>query len=241
MCAAIEFGIQPELFKAADGTPLSPFHLAQTIPAMALAHLTVAGIAEFALTFGVIVFLQRANIPVLRINHPNVQVDGVLPDRRPLGWRWAVVALGVLVVLTPLGPPAPGVRQKHRFPEVPGAGVPFLFRDQPRDGDRCESQGGATVPQLQKSSTTAGGGAPGRGAFETALARADRLDGAGKNAEAADSYRRALALAPKGWDQIRQDRGIALFALYSSHDTEGCARAAFEAYPKVSASAWLGR
>jgi cobalt/nickel transport system permease protein len=75
---------------------------------MALAHLTVAGLAEFALTFGVIAFLQRANIPILRINHPNVQVDGVLPDRRPLGWRWAIVALGVLVVLTPLGLLAPG-------------------------------------------------------------------------------------------------------------------------------------
>jgi cobalt/nickel transport system permease protein len=108
-CAAIEFGIQPDLFKAADGTPLyAPFHLSQTFPAMALAHLTVAGIAEFALTFGVIAFWQRANIPILRINHPNVQVDGVLPDRRPLGWRWAVVALGVLVVLTPLGLLAPG-------------------------------------------------------------------------------------------------------------------------------------
>jgi cobalt/nickel transport system permease protein len=109
MCAAIEFGIQPDLFKASDGTPLyAPFHFAQTIPAMALAHLTVAGVVEFALTFGVIAFLQRANIPVLRINHPNVQLDGEIPARRPLGWRWALIALGVLVVLTPLGLLAPG-------------------------------------------------------------------------------------------------------------------------------------
>lgn len=108
MCAAIEFGIQPELFKAADGTPLyAPFHIAQTIPAMALAHLTVAGLVEFALTFGVIAFLQRANIPVLRINHPGVQIDGEI-DRRPLGWRWALIGLGVLVVMTPLGLLAPG-------------------------------------------------------------------------------------------------------------------------------------
>jgi cobalt/nickel transport system permease protein len=109
MCAAIEFGIQPDLFKASDGTPLyAPFHFAQTIPAMALAHLTVAGLVEFALTFGVIAFLQRANIPILKINHPNVSLDGELPDRRPLGWRWALVGLGVLVVLTPLGLLAPG-------------------------------------------------------------------------------------------------------------------------------------
>jgi cobalt/nickel transport system permease protein len=109
MCTAVEFGIQPDLFKASDGTPLyAPFHLAQTIPAMALAHLTVAGLVEFALTFGVVAFLQRANIPVLKINHPNVQLDGEIPDRRPLGWRWALIGLGVLAVLTPLGLLAPG-------------------------------------------------------------------------------------------------------------------------------------
>ncbi|MCU1394464.1 MAG: cobalamin biosynthesis protein CbiM [Ilumatobacteraceae bacterium] len=109
MCAAIEFGLQPDLFTAADGTPLyAPFHISQTVPAMALAHLTAAGLVEFALTFGVIAFLQRGNIPVLRINHPNVPVDGELADRRPLGWRWAFIGLGVLVVLTPLGLLAPG-------------------------------------------------------------------------------------------------------------------------------------
>ncbi len=109
MCAAVEFGLQPDLFKAADGTPLyAPFHLSQTLPAMALAHLTVAGLAEFALTFGVIAYLQRANVPVLRINHPKVQLDGEMPARRPLGWRWVVLGLGLLVVLTPLGLLAPG-------------------------------------------------------------------------------------------------------------------------------------
>jgi cobalt/nickel transport system permease protein len=109
MSAAIQFGIQPELFKAADGTPLyAPFHLSHTIPAMALAHLTVAGIAEFALTFGVIAYLQRANVPVLRINHPDVPLDGEVPTRRPLGWRWAFLGLGVLAVSTPLGLLAPG-------------------------------------------------------------------------------------------------------------------------------------
>ncbi len=37
---------------------------------MALAHLTVAGFVEFALTVGVVAYLQRANLPLLRINHP---------------------------------------------------------------------------------------------------------------------------------------------------------------------------
>ena len=69
--------LQPALFHRADGTPLyAPFHLAQTIPAMALAHLTVAGAVEFALTAGVVAYLQRANLPLLRINHAAV------PDAR---------------------------------------------------------------------------------------------------------------------------------------------------------------
>ena len=73
LCAAIEFGLQPVLFHSANGTPLyAPFHLAQTIPAMALAHLTVAGAAEFVLTAGIVAYLQRANLPLLRINHPGI-------------------------------------------------------------------------------------------------------------------------------------------------------------------------
>lgn len=109
LCAAIEFGLQPVLFKASDGTPLyAPFHLSQTIPAMMLAHLTVAGLVEAALTFGVITYLQRANVPVLRINHPDVEIEGPVREPRRLGWRWALIGLGGAVLLTPLGLLAPG-------------------------------------------------------------------------------------------------------------------------------------
>jgi cobalt/nickel transport system permease protein len=75
---------------------------------MALAHLTVAGLVEAALTVGVIAFLQRANIPVLRINHPHVPLEDGGPAPRRLGWRWAIGGLGVMVVLSPLGLLAPG-------------------------------------------------------------------------------------------------------------------------------------
>ena len=105
LCAATELGLQPTLFHRADGTPLyAPFHLAQTIPAMALADLTVAGGVEFALTAGVIAYLQRANLPMLRINHPGVaETDAEVAAPRRLGWRWAFVGLGAMAVLTPLG------------------------------------------------------------------------------------------------------------------------------------------
>jgi len=110
MCAAVEFGLQPELFHSANGTPLyAPFHLSQTIPAMALAHLTVAGGIEAVLTFAIIAYLQRANLPLLRINAPAVpDTDDEMELPRKLGWRWGAIGLGAMVALTPLGLLAPG-------------------------------------------------------------------------------------------------------------------------------------
>ncbi|MGZ6966239.1 MAG: cobalt transporter CbiM [Acidimicrobiia bacterium] len=105
LCAAIEFGLQPTLFHTANGTPLyAPFHLSQTIPAMALAHLTIAGFVELALTAGVIAYLQRANVPVLRINHSAVpEGDADLPATARVRWRRGFIGLGVAALLTPLG------------------------------------------------------------------------------------------------------------------------------------------
>jgi cobalt/nickel transport system permease protein len=122
LCAAIEIGIQPALFHTANGTPLySPFHLSQSIPAMMLAHLTVAGTVELVLTAGVIAYLQRANLPVLRINHPDVP-DGAgsagAPAPRRLGWKWGAAALGLAALLTPLGLLASGTA----FAEAPRRG-----------------------------------------------------------------------------------------------------------------------
>lgn len=105
LCAATEIGLQPSLFHSANGTPLyAPFHLSQSIPAMALAHLTVAGIVELVLTAGVVAYLQRANLPLLRINHPTVgdtEADVAPPTRVRL--RWVVAGLAGLLALTPLG------------------------------------------------------------------------------------------------------------------------------------------
>ena len=62
LATAIELGIQPDLFQTAAGAPLySPYHLSQSIPAMALAHVIVAGPVEAVLTAGVLAYLVRAN------------------------------------------------------------------------------------------------------------------------------------------------------------------------------------
>jgi cobalt/nickel transport system permease protein len=110
-CAAIEFGLQPVLFHSANGTPLyAPFHLSQTIPAMALAHLTVAGAAEFILTVGIVAYLQRANLPLLRINHPGiVDTDAELaPQSGRPALRWGLIGITTMIALSPLGLLAPG-------------------------------------------------------------------------------------------------------------------------------------
>ncbi|GAA1855263.1 cobalt transporter CbiM [Pseudonocardia ailaonensis] len=115
LCAAAELGIQPDLFHDAAGAPLySPYHLAQTVPAMMLAHLTVAGLAEGILSAAVLAYLQRANLPLLRANHPGVPVDAAAATaeqkrrRRLRPGVVAVAVMAVLVVLTPLGLLAPG-------------------------------------------------------------------------------------------------------------------------------------
>ena len=107
---AVELGLQPTLFHTASGTPLySPFRMTQTIPALALAHLTIAGLVEFVLTFGVISYLQRANAPLLRLNNRSVPEGGD-------GWvgrssrrrRRVLVIFGIGALITPLGLLAPG-------------------------------------------------------------------------------------------------------------------------------------
>ncbi|MBO2444131.1 cobalt transporter CbiM [Actinomadura nitritigenes] len=111
LAAAIEFGLQPELFHNAAGAPLyAPYHLDQTIPAMMLAHLTIAGIAEGILTGGVVAYLQRANVPLLRVNHAGVAAPGEKPavSRRFRPLHVALGAVAVMAVLTPLGLLAPG-------------------------------------------------------------------------------------------------------------------------------------
>ncbi|MBV9922616.1 MAG: cobalt transporter CbiM [Pseudonocardia sp.] len=114
MCG-IELGIQPDLFTDASGAPLySPYHLSQAVPAMLLAHLTVAGVAEGILSAAVLAYLQRANLPLLKVNHPGVPVDAAAAEaeqKRRRKLRPGVVAavvMGLMVILTPLGLLAPG-------------------------------------------------------------------------------------------------------------------------------------
>jgi cobalt/nickel transport system permease protein len=97
LLAAVEFGIQPLLFHDASGAPLyCPYPLSVAIPAMMLGHLTIAGLAEAVVSAGVVAFLQRSDISLLKATATGPAVG--LRALRPL---WG--ALAALLVLTPLG------------------------------------------------------------------------------------------------------------------------------------------
>ena len=105
LLAAVEFGIQPLLYKDAAGAPLyCPYPLSIAIPAMMIGHLTIAGLAELAVSAGVVAFLQRSDLSLLRSTAGKfVDAAQALPltAARPLRALWA--GLAMLMVLTPLG------------------------------------------------------------------------------------------------------------------------------------------
>jgi cobalt/nickel transport system permease protein len=105
ICAAIEFGIQPLLFKDANGVPLYSFYpLSVALPAMMIGHLTFAGIAEAVVTGGVVAYLQRADPALLRISAPrDVAEEVAAPTTVGRSWRPLVIGLVVLALLSPLG------------------------------------------------------------------------------------------------------------------------------------------
>lgn len=59
---AIEFGVQPLLFKNVAGFPLySPYPMSISIPAMVIPHLLVAGFVEVVFTVAIVAFVKRVS------------------------------------------------------------------------------------------------------------------------------------------------------------------------------------
>jgi len=103
-CASIEFGIQPLLFQDASGAPLyAPYPLSIAVPAMMIGHLTVAGLAEMVVTAGVVAYIQRTDVSLLKLTAPDAPTANIAETP---GWRstkalW--IGLAALMILTPLG------------------------------------------------------------------------------------------------------------------------------------------
>ncbi|MGO9304293.1 MAG: cobalt transporter CbiM [Candidatus Korobacteraceae bacterium] len=105
--AAVEFGIQPALFHDANGTPLyAPYRLSVAIPAMMIGHLTFAGLAEAAISAGLVAYLQVADPALLRSTSgvPDDAANAATAERlaaRSIQTLW--IAIAALMLVTPVG------------------------------------------------------------------------------------------------------------------------------------------
>lgn len=91
LCAAIEFGIQPLLFKDAAGLALyCPYPLSISIPAMTIPHLLAAGVVEALFTVAIVVYIKKVS--------PGTLYEGA---KKRTSAVYALVA--ALICLTPLG------------------------------------------------------------------------------------------------------------------------------------------
>jgi cobalt/nickel transport system permease protein len=114
LLAAVQFGIQPIFFHDAAGAPLyAPYALNIAIPAMMIGHLSFAGLAEAAISGGVVAYVQKLDPRLLAVAGPQGAAPGDgLAATPPGGWRptralWA--GLAVLLIASPLGLLAAGI------------------------------------------------------------------------------------------------------------------------------------
>jgi cobalt/nickel transport system permease protein len=109
LCAAIEFGIQPLVFRTASGAPLyAPYPLSIAIPAMMIGHLTLVGLAEFVISAGIVAYLQRAAPELLRLTAPNAPLSAPQTDTAGVKQYWLAskklwVGFALVLTVTPLG------------------------------------------------------------------------------------------------------------------------------------------
>lgn len=97
LCAAVEFGIQPVLFRDPAGAALyCPYPVAVSIPAMCIPHMLVAGVVESVATVAIYEFIQRT-APDYIVATPS--------GRKAMGSSLVPVSflVALLAVATPLG------------------------------------------------------------------------------------------------------------------------------------------
>ena len=103
LSTALQLGIQPLLYRDAAGAPLyAPYPIGIAVPAMMIGHVTVAGLAEALLSWGVVAFVQRSDPSLLRLNAAHAAaIEAPVGSVRALRPLW--LALALLMLLTPLG------------------------------------------------------------------------------------------------------------------------------------------
>ncbi|KOA21408.1 fused nickel transport protein NikMN [Clostridium homopropionicum DSM 5847] len=88
---AIEFGIQPLLFKDSVGNPIyCPYGLNVSIPAMMIPHLLLAGFIEGAFTAGILAYIKKLS--------PSIIEENIKENNKPI-----YVLLIFMIILVPIG------------------------------------------------------------------------------------------------------------------------------------------
>lgn len=98
---AVEFGIQPLIAQAPDGTPLyAPYPLSVAVPVMAAEHLVIFGVIEAVVTALVLVYIARKEGSPAGTGEAGLApADG----KGAAGYRNLWIGIGILVLLTPVG------------------------------------------------------------------------------------------------------------------------------------------
>ena len=99
---AVEFGIQPLLFKAADGvTPLYGFYpLSVAVPAIMIEHLLVAGVIEGAVTAAAVAYIAKFNPQLFDMTESGSPKTGESVFSR---YKAFILGLAAMVIMAPVG------------------------------------------------------------------------------------------------------------------------------------------
>jgi cobalt/nickel transport system permease protein len=117
--AGIEFGIQPALFHALDGTPLyAPYGLSVALPAVLIGHLAIAGPVEAIVTGGIFAYLQRTHSSLIK-------ADAAVKKEGKIWLLWG--ALAAVALATPVGLLASGTAWgEWGAAQLKGLGLNFI-------------------------------------------------------------------------------------------------------------------
>ena len=104
--AGVEFGLQPLLFHDASGQALyCPYGLSTALPAMAIGHLTIFGLAEVVFSVFVFAFVKRI-APDFIVNRASISAENREDEKAVSAtsrFNALYLLLAVLILLTPLG------------------------------------------------------------------------------------------------------------------------------------------
>ena len=105
LCAAVEFGIQPILFKDSAGYAIyCPYDLAISVPAMMIPHLLIAGVVEAAFTIVVYTFLLKTAPNMIYHESDTYNRSNHIVNRQSNSKSVKIPVFGVIACLIALAP-----------------------------------------------------------------------------------------------------------------------------------------